>query len=204
MIVKNSDSHPLEKLRDILKQQKGVLFTSDLRQYGIPRTYLSLLEKQGEIKRVAWGVYSSPGSMIDEMAALQAKYQQAVFSHETAAFLLDLSDRTPLYYTVTVQSGYNATALKKGGTRVFYTSRTVFSLGLITLKSSHGNDVRAFNMERTICDLLRNRNQIDIQQINTSLKRYANNKNRNIDLLYQYAKQFRVQKIVREYLEILL
>jgi hypothetical protein len=51
---------------------------------------------------------------------------------------------------------------------------------------------------------LRNRNQIDIQQTNEALKRYVSKKERNIDLLYSYARQFRIQKIVREYIEVLL
>jgi hypothetical protein len=42
--------------------------------------------------------------MVDEMVVIQARYKVALFSHETAAFLLDLTDRTPLYYSVTVPS----------------------------------------------------------------------------------------------------
>jgi hypothetical protein len=75
---------------------------------------------------------------------------------------------------------------------------------LIIVKSSHGNDIKTFNLERTICDVLRSRNQIDVQQLNEGLKRYVTNKERNIDLLYNYARRFRVQKIVREYIEVLL
>jgi hypothetical protein len=45
---------------------------------------------------------------------------------------------------------------------------------------------------------------MDVQQINESLKRYVNNKERNIDVLYSYASKFGIQKIVREYIEILL
>ncbi len=61
-----------------------------------------------------------------------------------------------------------------------------------------------FNLERTICNLLRNRNQIDVQQINASVKRYVGKEDRNLDLLYNYAKKFGIQKIIREYIEVLL
>jgi hypothetical protein len=141
--------------------------------------------------------------MIDEMIGIQARYKKAIFSHETAAYILDLTDRTPLFYSVTVPSGYNATSLKARQVKVSFISRNLYSLGLTTLKSPHGNDINIFNLERTICDLLRSRNRIDIQQINESLKRYVNNKERNIDLLYHYARQFRIQKIVREYIDVL-
>lgn len=129
---------------------------------------------------------------------------RAIFSHETAAYLLDLTDRTPLFYSVTVPAGYNATSLKAGGARVYFVNRGLYPLGSITAKSPHGNKVMTFNLERTICNLLRNRNQIDVQQINASVKRYVGKEDRNLDLLYNYAKKFGIQKIIREYIEVLL
>ncbi|MEI6290137.1 MAG: type IV toxin-antitoxin system AbiEi family antitoxin domain-containing protein [Chloroflexota bacterium] len=192
------------KVRNIMKDHEGILLTSDLAKFGIPRTYLSILEKNGEIQRVSRGVYSAANHLIDEMASLQARYKRAIFSHETALFLLGLTDRTPLFYSVTVQAGYNATLLKASGVKVYFVKRSLFQLGVITMKSNHGNDIKTFNIERTICDVLRSRNNMDVQFVNEALKKYVINKNRNIDQLYNYAKQFRIQKIVREYIEVLL
>lgn len=203
-MVVNNKTNPIGKIRDILKDQNGILLTSDLLKYGIPRIYLSVLEKGGEIRRISRGVYSAAGYMIDEMAVLQARYKGVIFSHETAAYLFDLTDRTPLFYSVTTPAGYNATFLKASGAKVYFVNRELYPLGLISIKSSHGNDIKTFNLERTICDLLRSRNQIDIQQINGSLKRYVSKKEKDVDLLYNYAKQFRIHKIVRQYIEVLL
>ena len=203
MVVKGK-ANPIETIRNILKDQNGTLLTSDLRKYGIPRTYLSILEKNGEIQRISRGVYSATGNINDEMVGIQARYKGTIFSHETAAYLLDLTDRTPLFYSVTVPAGYNATSLKANGVKVYFVNRGLYPSGLITVKSPHGNNIKTFNLERTICDLLRSRNQIDIQQINESLKRYVGKQDRNIDLLYSYARLFSIQKIVREYNEVLL
>ena len=72
------------------------------------------------------------------------------------------------------------------------------------MMTPHGNEIRTTNLERTICDVLRSRNQIDVQFVNEALKKYVIDKDRNIDQLYNFAKQFRIQKIVREYIEVLL
>ena len=72
------------------------------------------------------------------------------------------------------------------------------------MKSPNGNAIKTFNLERTICDVLRNRNQMDVQFVNVTLKKYVVHKDRNIDRLYKYATQFRIQKIIREYIEVLL
>ena len=203
MVVKNKEN-PIEKVRDILKDQNGILLTSDLAKFGIPRTYLSILVKNGEIQRISRGVYSTANYMTDEMASIQARYKGAIFSHETALYLLGLTDRTPLFYSVTVPAVYNATPLKASGAKVYFVNRGLYLVGVITMKSPHGNEIKTFNLERTICDVLRNRNQIDVQLVNEALKKYVIHKNRNIDQLYNYAKQFRIQKIVREYIEVLL
>ncbi len=203
MVVKNKVG-PIERIRELIKHQGGILQTSDLEKYGIPRTYLSNMAKKGEIQRLYRGVYSKTGDLVDEMAGLQARFKGAIFSHETALYLLDLSDRTPLFYSVTVPAGYNATSLKASGARVYFVNHRLYPLGLITVKSPNGHDIRTFNLERTICDVLRNRNQVDVQLVTSALKRYVGKVERNIDLLYDYARQFRVQKIVRQTIEVLL
>jgi predicted transcriptional regulator of viral defense system len=203
MVVKNKEN-PIEKVRDILKDQNGILLTSDLSKFGISRTYLSTLVKNDEIQRISRGVYSAVNYMTDEMSITQAKYKGAIFSHETALYLLGLTDRTPLFYSVTVPAVYNATPLKASGVKVFFVNRGLYLLGVITIKSPHGNDIKTFNLDRTICDVLRSRNKIDIQFVNEALKKYVIHKERNIDQLYDYAKQFRIQKTVREYIEVLL
>jgi predicted transcriptional regulator of viral defense system len=203
-MVAKSKTNRLGKIREILKNQNGFLLTSDLARYRIPRTYLSILARKSEVQRISRGVYLAPGYIIDEMAGIQARYKGAVFSHETALYLLGLSDRTPLFYSVTVPAGYNATSLKANGAKVYFVNRRLYQLGSITVKSPHGNDIKTFNLERTICDVLRSRNHIDVQQINESVKLYVSKKERNIDLLNNYARQFRIQNIVRKYVEVLL
>lgn len=195
---------PLEILRDILKERNGMLLTSDLAKHDIPRTYLSILEKNGEIVRLSRGIYSATDTLADEMFAFQAQYQRAVFSHETALFLHDMTDRTPLRYTVTVPSGYKATAIREKGHKVFYASSRVYDLGLISGQSPHMNPLKTYDLERTICDLLRSRSRIDIQLITDAIKQYVSLESRNIDLLITYANQLNIQSIVRRYVEILL
>ena len=203
MVVK-SKSNPLKKIRNLLKDQKGILSASDLSHLGIPRTYLAILEKNGEIQRISRGIYITAGNATDEMAVLQIRFRGAIFSHETALYLLDLTDRTPLYYSVTVPSGSNATTLKASGAKVYFVQRDLYPLGLIALKSPYGNNIKTFNMERTICDVVRSRNQMDVQFVNQALKKYVEQRGRNLNQLWAYAARFGIQKTMREYIEVLL
>jgi len=195
----------IDKLRQIMNGRQGLLLTSDLASSNIPRTYLSIMEQNGEIERVSRGVYRSAATFIeDELFSFQSRYSSTIFSHETALYFHDLTDRAPLTYSISVPSGYHSHFLNKSGYKIFYFRRDLFDLGTISMNTPHGNKVRATDLERTICDIVRSRNQIDIQVRNAALKRYVKNKDRNLDRLYAYAKRFHVQTIVREYLEILL
>ena len=188
-----------------MKSRQGLLLTSDLANLNIPRTYLSIMQQNGEIERVSRGVYRSIETFIeDELFSFQSKYRSTIFSHETALYLHDLTDRMPLTYSISVPTGYHSHFLNSSGYKIFYVNRDIFELGIISMNTPHGNKVKATDLERTICDIVRSRNQIDIQVRNATLKRYAIHKGRNLDRLYTYAKRLRVQTIVREYLEILL
>lgn len=59
-------------------------------------------------------------------------------------------------------------------------------------------------MERTICDLIRSRSGIEMQTFQDALKQYAKRKDKDLRKLMRYAQMFRVEKLLRQYLEVLL
>ena len=62
------------------------------------------------------------------------------------------------------------------------------------------NTVKCYNAERTLCDIVRNRNHTDKQELIAALKNYTKRKERNIPQLMRYAKEFRVEKVMRQYM----
>lgn len=194
----------LEKVRKILKENQGILLTSDLAKFNIPRTYISILEHNGEIRRVARGVYKTSSSLEDEMYILQSSHKSIVYSHETALYLHNLIDKSPLFYSITVPSGYHSTTLNESEHKVFYVKKDLFQLGVVKMNSSHGNSIKITGLERTVCDVVRSRNQMETQFFNMALKRYVLKREKNLKLLYAYAKSFNVLSLVRQYVEFLL
>ena len=126
------------------------------------------------------------------------------FPHETALFFHDLTDREPLEYTVTVKTGYNPSKLKAEGVQVFTIKAELHGVGLTTAQTPFGHTVPVYDLERTICDLLRSRNNMEMQTFQGALKMYARRKDKDLRTLMRYAGMFRVEKILRQYLEVLL
>ena len=156
------------------------------------------------LEQAAHGIYLSKDAWVDAMYLLHLRCPQAVFSHETALFFHDLTDREPLAYSITVKTGYNPTRLKDEGVQVFTIKAELHEVGLTTAQTPFGHDVPVYDMERTICDVLRSRSHIEMQTFQDALKAYARRKDKDLRTLVRYAKLFRVEKILRQYLEVLL
>ena len=193
-----------EQLDRMLADQDGMLQTAQVVSAGISKPVFYHYVQDRELERVAHGIYLSKDSWVDAMYLIHLRFEQAVFSHETALFFHDLTDREPTEYTVTVKTGYNPTRLKEEGVQVFTIKTELHDVGLTTAQTPFGLTVPAYDMERTICDLLRSRNRIEIQTFQGALKMYARRKDKNLRTLMRYAKLFRVEKLLRQYLEVLL
>lgn len=72
------------------------------------------------------------------------------------------------------------------------------------METTFGNEVPVYDMERTVCDVIRNRSNIEMQVFQDTLKRYVKRKDKNLRRLMQYAKALHVEKVLRQYLEVLL
>ncbi len=192
------------ELQSILMQNGGMITTAQANEVGISNERMRLFVKAGDLERVAFGVYVLPDEFADKMYISQLRRPKIIYSHETALFLHDLTDRDPINYTVTVPTGYNATKLKEDGFSVFTIKRELHEIGVTKLTTMFGNSVIAYGLERTICDCLRSRNQLDIAIVTDAIKRYTLRKDKNLNTLMQMAEMFRVAKPLRSYMEVLL
>lgn len=193
-----------DKLTTLLKENKGFLKTSDAVAEGVSRTVLGDFVRHNNLERVAHGLYMSQDSWTDGLFVIQVRYPEAVFSHETALFLLHLADREPDPFSVTVKAGTNSVGLSQQGVKVYKVKKELFSEGIIETNSPSGHSVRTYNAERAICDLFRSRNRIEIQDLQAAIKEYVRLKEKNIPQLLRYARAFSVEKQVQQYLEALL
>ena len=202
MIVTRSER--FEQLDSLLTEHDGMLQTAQVIASGIVKPIFYEYVKEKNLQQVAHGIYVSEDAWVDAMFLLHLRCNQAVFSHESALFFHDLTDREPSKYSVTVRRGYSPTRLKAEGLSVYTMKPELFDVGLSSGQTPFGHTVPVYDMERTICDLLRSRSRIEIQTFQGALKAYARRKDKNLRALMQYAGMFKVEKILRQYLEVLL
>lgn len=193
-----------ELLNQLIKKHGGTIQTFQVLEAGISKPVFYAYIKEKGLEQAAHGIYVSTDAWTDAMYLLHLRCKQAVFSHETALFFHDLTDREPIRYSVTVRTGYNPSRLQENGIQVYTIKKELHEVGAITAKTPFGHTVPVYDMERTICDLLRSRNRMEIQVFQDALKQYVRRKDKNLRILMQYAGMFHVEKILRQYLEVLL
>ena len=194
----------LEVLKEISNENNGLILTKTATTKGVSRASLSQLCKDGKITRIANGQYVLSEDLNDEILSLGVRSNLIVFSHETALFLNGISDRTPFEHTVTIPSSKTLARSISGECKIYYIKDELHGLGKTQLITPMGNKVWAYDMDRTICDIVRSRSRMADETFITSIKNYAASSNKNLSNLSIYATKMGILSQVRQYLEVLL
>ncbi len=193
-----------EAIIKMAKENNGTVTTAMVVAAGISRGNIKYLVEKGMIEKSTRGVYILPEVWDDEIFNWQSRFKRGIYSHETALFLWGLKDRTPNRYYMTFPTNYNLTKPKEENIRCVQCKEDLYDLGVAEAVTPGGNIVRAYSVERTLCDILRTHSQVDIQVVAEAFKRYATRVDKNIPLLSEYAKILKAEKRLRAYLEVLL
>ena len=194
--------HP--KILELLELNNNVITTSQVEEIGFTRALLSKYVKNNLLERVRQGIYILPNTIHDDMYTLMLCSDKIIFSHDTALFLNGLSERTPFIHSLTIPSNACLTKSIDDECICYYIHPEIHELGLVYLKTTFGNTVRCYNVERTICDLVRSRNRIEDEVLINALKNYVKSKDKDLNQLFEYASIFKVSQILKKYMEVLL
>ena len=189
-----------EKIKKLLMKNHGYITTSDIINLGISKPLIQNLIDKGLIERVSHGLYMDSQLFKDECYILQKKYPFAILSYNTALDILNLSNRTPMNLDVTIPRGKTI----RGNYCVHYVTEKYYNIGIIEAVSPLGNHIKVYNAERCICDMLRSENEFDLELQNRILNYYWHSKEKNIDLLLEYAKIFNIYDKVNTIVEVMM
>lgn len=190
-----------EKIKKLLKQNNGIITTNQIEKIGISRVYIRKFIEKGIINKVKKGIYISTDMIEDELYIIQMKNNNVIFSYNTAMYLFDLTERTPEKIDVTVYSGYNKQRFPNY-IKVHYVKKEFLNLGVVEVKSPQGFDIKVYNIERTICDVLKGRNTgIDKEQTNKFIRNAIIHKRIDMNKLYEYAKKLKCIKQLENAME---
>lgn len=185
-----------------MRQNNGYITSREVDRLSLYREWLRILEREGKIERVGRGVYVTPDKWPDPYYAFNLELPKVVFSHMTALYFYDLSIKAPDdEWDVTVPRSYHSFRLKKPYT-VFYVSPEAYGLGLTKVRTNFGNYVNAYDVERSICDVIRSREREDYEYVKYAVREYLRSRKKNLQKLVEYAGKLGVQSKVERYIEL--
>ncbi|MDR1042640.1 MAG: type IV toxin-antitoxin system AbiEi family antitoxin domain-containing protein [Clostridiales Family XIII bacterium] len=189
---------------ELISSCGGYLTSTEAATHGIKNVTLQRMTNSGQLERIARGLYVLPDVIPDPFIVAQHRCPKGVFSHETALFLHDLSDRVPLRPMMTIPNGWNSKMLKDGEVLFFYSKTSWMELGVCKVTLPSELAVWAFNKERTLCDCLRSIEKLDRDLVVSALKKYAKSPERDNAKLIEYADTLNIRDLVYRYMEVLI
>ena len=193
-----------EYMGKLLQENNGYLFTAQVEKAGISRTYLAKFVSENYLEKVAKGIYISKDTWADELYILQVRNPKIIYSGETALYLHGKTDREYTDICITVPPRFNQTRLRSKGVIVHQVKSEIYQLGIVEVRTNYGNKVRTYNKERCICDMIKNRGNIEVQQFQTAMKSFMRDKTKDMSRLMQYGEQLKIRDEIMKYVEVML
>ena len=191
----------IEIIQKLMERNNGYITTKELEYFDISRNYLSIMTKKKMIEKVAKGIYIDSTKIEDVYYVLSVSTPKIIYSHMTALYFHNLSIKAPdSSYDITVTKKYNSLKLKKHN--VFYVDDKYYELGLTEVETPMGNKVRAYDVERCICDIIRSKKRMDSEHIKYSIREYIKRKDKDLIKLSNYADKMGIKDEVMNYIEV--
>lgn len=193
-----------EQMNNLLRENNGYVFTSQVEQAGISRTYLAKFVHENHLEKVAKGIYISQDTWADELYILQICNPKIIYSGETALYLHGMTDREYADICITVPPGFSQTRLRRRGVVVHQEKQENYQLGIVEVETNYGNMVRTYDKEKCICEMIKKRGKIEVQQFQTAMKTFMRDKTKDMSRLMQYGEQLKIRDEIMKYVEVML
>ncbi|MGM0329126.1 type IV toxin-antitoxin system AbiEi family antitoxin domain-containing protein [Enterococcus sp. AZ084] len=207
------------------KKYNGNIVRKIMNRADISNYYLNKFIHKYDLQEISSGIYIFPHKSLDAPFLFQSQYSKAVISHESALYMLDLSDVIPKKTIISLPKDYKLSQLEKNSNQyikidkgvynnnkalvlsyyendpIFVTKNNPIESSQIVLKKTMKNNlVRVTSAERTIADILTPKSNIEEEVKNEALRRYYDLYSRDSNRLRRIAYKQGVLKELDKYL----
>jgi predicted transcriptional regulator of viral defense system len=196
----------LDNLKKKFYENDGYLTTAQIMKVGYKKWWIRNLIDDGIIERVKRGLYKLRDDkyfLLDEEVDIIKMVPMGVICLASALSFHELTTYTPYEYQLAIDRRYKVIVPEYPPIKVYYYDTKYYEMGMQEVLKE-GHVIRVYNMEKTLCDCLRYRNKLSNDIIIEAFKEYMKRKDKNLTLLMEYAKECRVSKIIKIYMEVLI
>ena len=192
-----------EKIILKMRENNGVITSNDIKQMGIDKKVIARLLADKQIERAEKGIYILPETIGDEY--FNKTYgKNAIYSHMTALYFHNLCNRVPMIYDITVTKKYYGVLDNDQKVLLHKVDKELLNLGKMKIKSPQGQDIDVYDIERCLCDCLKDKNTIASEYIKEAFNIYFKEMKKDTFKIMKYAKKLGIEKEMHDYLEVLI
>lgn len=190
-----------DAIKELMEANSGYVTSKIITELGIHRMYLNMMIEKKIIERVGNGVYLDVNKMEDAYYIFSISTPNVIFSHMTALYFHGLSIKAPNdKWDISIKNKYHNPKISNHN--IFYVNDEFYTLGLSEVETPMGNKVKAYNIERCICDIIRSKNRMDLEHVKYAIREYLKRKDKNLNKLSEYAEKLRIKEEVMDYIEL--
>ena len=193
----------LESAITAFREAGGILTMSEAMQVGIHRRELYALRDRGDLEVISRGLYrliDMPDPSLPDFILVAKKIPHGVICLISALAFHEITTQIPHFVYVALPSQAHKPAISHPPMRYFWYSPKLLSTG-VREHSIDGCTVMIFDIEKTLIDFVKFRNKIGMDVVLEALKMYWHSRKANLEKLFEYAKLFRVDKILKPIME---
>lgn len=192
-----------EKIILKMRENNGVITSNDIKQMGIDKKVIARLLENKQIERIEKGIYILPETIGDEY--FNKTYgKNAIYSHMTALYFHNLCNRVPMIYDITVTKKYYGVLDNDPKVLLHKVDKELLNLGKMKIKSPQGQYIDVYDIERCLCDCLKDKNTIASEYIKEAFNIYFKDMKKDTFKIMKYSKKLGIEKEMHNYLEVLL
>ncbi len=196
----------IRKAVRVFKEYRGLLKTSQAIQKGIHPRQLSSMVKMGVVEQLGRGLYRlkrMPRMKNPDLTLVAFAIPRAVICLVSALAFHELTNEVPHEVYMALRRGDERPRLAYPPIRPFWFTDAAYSAGVETHEID-GISVKLYSAEKTITDCFKYRNKIGLSTALEALRTYLSGKRVRLNLIEEFARICRVQKVMRPYLEAML
>ena len=156
--------------------------------------------RKGEAMRLKNGVYAHIDALAGTMVDIHLIVPNGILCLWSAWSVYNLTTQIPNAYYVAIKRSRKVVLPEYPEFQLIYQSDKLLSIGA-TRKEIQGYDVPIFDVERSVCDVVKYRNKAGIDVMAEVLQAYLKRPDKNISLLMDYASKLRIRNTLNHYLE---
>jgi predicted transcriptional regulator of viral defense system len=192
-----------DKAIETFRSHSGLLRTQQAIDEGIAPRTLYQMRETGAVVRESRGLYrladTEPGEYYD-LVQVALRIPKGVICLISALSFHGLTTQIPHQVYVALPNDAEKPRVEYPPIRLFWLSPKTYLAG-IEDHELDGIKVNIYGIEKTITDCIKFRNKVGLDVVFEALRDYRGREEFNLDMLMDYARINRVEKIIRPYLE---